>query len=85
MAVVGGLGSVSGSFLGAAFVVLVPELLRGLGAFYPMVYGLAMILIFVFWPRGLVGFVELIGRRIGVALSFPPRRASVSPGKIGEK
>jgi branched-chain amino acid transport system permease protein len=85
MAVVGGLGSVPGSFLGAAFVVLVPELLRGFGEYYPMVYGLAMILIFVFWPRGLIGFVELIGRRISGMMPAPEHPPAVKSEEVGEK
>jgi len=57
MIVVGGLGSIAGSFLGAGFVVLLPELLRGLGGHHQLVYGLAMILVFVFWPTGLAGLL----------------------------
>lgn len=67
MIVVGGLGSIAGSFLGAAFVVVVPELLRGFGSHHQIVYGAAMILVFVFWPTGLVGIfrrlVEAVTRR----------------------
>jgi branched-chain amino acid transport system permease protein len=58
MIVVGGLGSIAGSFLGAAFVVVLPELLRGFGGHHQLVYGLAMILVFVFWPTGLVGLLH---------------------------
>jgi branched-chain amino acid transport system permease protein len=61
MIVVGGLGSIAGSFLGALFVVFVPELLRGLGAYHQIVYGLAMILVFVFWPTGLAGILATLG------------------------
>lgn len=58
MIVVGGLGSIAGSFLGAAFVVVLPELLRGFGGHHQLVYGLAMILVFVFWPTGLIGLLQ---------------------------
>jgi len=58
MIVVGGLGSIAGSFLGAAFVVVVPELLREFGAYHQIIYGLAMIFVFVFWPKGLVGLLH---------------------------
>lgn len=60
MIVVGGLGSVLGSFLGAAFVVVVPELLRGFGSYHQIIYGLAMILVFMFWPTGLAGLGKLL-------------------------
>jgi branched-chain amino acid transport system permease protein len=55
MVVVGGIGSIAGSFLGAAFVIVVPELLRGVAEFQQIVYGLTMILIFALWPGGLIG------------------------------
>jgi branched-chain amino acid transport system permease protein len=73
MIVVGGLNSITGSFLGAAFVVLVPELLRGFGAYHQIIYGLAMIVVFMFWPRGLVGIAALFaGRAPGVKRAAPP-------------
>jgi branched-chain amino acid transport system permease protein len=71
MVVVGGLGTIAGSFLGSAFVVLAPELLRGFGAYYQIVYGLAMILVFVFWPSGLVGLLAVVGRRLGGGSASP--------------
>ncbi|RYH70985.1 MAG: branched-chain amino acid ABC transporter permease [Alcaligenaceae bacterium] len=68
MIVVGGLGSIAGSFLGAAFVVVLPELLRGFGGYHQLVYGLAMIIVFVFWPTGLAGlmraFFNMVGSRV---------------------
>jgi len=67
MIVVGGLGSTTGSFLGAAFVVLVPELLRGFGAYHQIIYGMAMILVFIFWPKGLVGIAALFARGLTAA------------------
>jgi branched-chain amino acid transport system permease protein len=73
MIVVGGLGSITGSFLGAAFVVLVPELLRGFGAYHQIIYGLAMIIVFMFWPTGLVGIAALLaGRASGAKRAAPP-------------
>ena len=84
MVVVGGLGSIAGSFLGAAFVVLLPELLRGAGNYQQLVYGIAMIVVFVAWPSGLVGGIAALRhavwrtatRRAGPAkpvLAAPPR------------
>lgn len=71
MVVVGGLGSIAGSFLGAAFVVLLPELLRGVGEYQQLVYGVAMIVVFIAWPTGLMGGLLALQRvmRRGVAPS----------------
>ncbi len=65
MVVVGGLGSIAGSFLGAAFVVLLPELLRGAGEYQQLVYGISMIVVFIAWPSGLMGGLLALGRIIG--------------------
>ncbi|MEJ6022683.1 branched-chain amino acid ABC transporter permease [Ramlibacter sp. PS4R-6] len=76
MIVVGGLGSIAGSFLGAAFVVVLPELLRGFGGHHQLVYGLAMILVFVFWPTGLIGLLQ---KSFDWVASRIPRRRPATP------
>ena len=82
MIVVGGLGSITGSFLGAAFVVVLPELLRGFGGHHQLVYGLAMILVFVFWPTGLVG---LLGKLVDwIAARLARKTPALSPSEHGE-
>jgi branched-chain amino acid transport system permease protein len=79
MIVVGGLNSITGSFLGAAFVVLVPELLRGFGAYHQIIYGLAMIVVFVFWPKGLVGIAAALAGRASGAKRVAPKAGAVPP------
>lgn len=64
MIVIGGLGSILGAFLGAAFVVMVPEVLRDVSEYQQIVYGLSMILIFMLWPTGLIGAARLVTDRI---------------------
>ena len=56
MVIIGGLGSVLGSVLGALFVIVTPQLLTyfGLTEIQRSVYGLAMILSLIFLPNGLV-------------------------------
>lgn len=83
MIVIGGLGSIPGSFLGAAFVVLVPEMLRGLGGYFQIVYGVAMILVFVFWPKGLVGLLSVLGQRARAVKSGSPNLAVPSRESTG--
>lgn len=62
MVVFGGMGSLTGSFLGATFLVILPELLRFLGMpsaiaapLRQMIYGLLLILLMLKRPQGLVG------------------------------
>jgi len=75
MIVIGGLGSILGSLLGAMFVTLLPELIRSLEgtlrSAYPqllfpdlknMVLGLALILMIAFRPDGLAGLWRQIKR-----------------------
>jgi branched-chain amino acid transport system permease protein len=58
MIVLGGLGSVPGSILGAAIVAFLPEVLRPLYEVRLIVYSILIILILTFAPKGLWGLVE---------------------------
>jgi len=53
--IIGGIASVEGSLLGAAFVVLVPHLLSNYREMVPVIFGVTIILILIFEPRGLYG------------------------------
>ena len=53
--IVGGLASVEGSILGAAFVILVPQVFSHAKHLVPVVFGVAIILILIFEPLGLSG------------------------------
>ena len=55
----GGLGSISGSVLGAVVLTFLPELLRAVDKWRLVVYGLAVIAIMIGRPRGLMGGFEL--------------------------
>ncbi len=54
MVIIGGLGSIYGSFLGAAILTLLPEVLRAFQDYDIIVYGLILILITMFMPGGLI-------------------------------
>ena len=56
--VVGGLGSIAGSLLGAALMTLTPQLVRDLPGFETIVLALVMVLVLLFLPRGLVSLLE---------------------------
>ena len=55
MAVAGGMGTIPGPVIGAVVMGYMPELLRGFGTHLETVYGLMIILIFLFVPTGLYG------------------------------
>jgi branched-chain amino acid transport system permease protein len=53
--IVGGVASIEGSILGAAFVILVPKIFSDFREMVPVVYGLGIILVLMFQPLGLYG------------------------------
>jgi branched-chain amino acid transport system permease protein len=53
--IIGGLASVEGSILGAAFVILVPQIFSNIKELVPVVYGLTILIILIFEPLGLSG------------------------------
>jgi branched-chain amino acid transport system permease protein len=63
MVVIGGLGTIGGSILGAIFYVIVPELLRGIKDAPGLVFGLLLVIVMVFMPQGLWGMLRRLGRR----------------------
>ncbi len=59
MVVLGGIGSISGAVLGALVLSVLPELLRGLADYRMLIFGLAMITMMLFCPKGLLSFFLL--------------------------
>lgn len=64
MVVVGGLGSIYGSFLGAALLTMLPELLREAKDYDIIVYGVILMLMVMFMPGGLVRGVPDLFRKL---------------------
>lgn len=54
MVIVGGLASMPGAVAGAIVLTILPEALRGIGDLRLVIYGLAMTLVVLFMPGGLV-------------------------------
>jgi len=77
MAVIGGLGSLYGSVIGAVVLSVLPEALRELGSFRMIVVGLVLFLSILFLPRGLLGEVsalDLVRRQLRRAPAAGGRR-----------
>jgi branched-chain amino acid transport system permease protein len=76
MVVMGGLGRFEGPFIGALVVTVLPEVLRASEGLYLIVYALAVILMMLFMPKGLVGLWDRAVVRPaagdGRALAAPP-------------
>lgn len=78
MILIGGLGTISGSVIGAVFVVLIPEILRFLTPMLPagagmnilelqqVIYGLLIVLVILFTNKGFVGLWEAAMQRLAV-------------------
>jgi branched-chain amino acid transport system permease protein len=61
MVVIGGLGSIYGSFLGAALLTLLPEFLREAHDYDIVIYGALLMMMVMFMPGGLVrGIPDLL-------------------------
>jgi branched-chain amino acid transport system permease protein len=58
---IGGIDRIAGAIVGTALLVLVSELLRDFAQFQLLFYGVIMLAVILFFPRGLVG--ELAARR----------------------
>ena len=84
MALLGGVQSPFGALLGTALLVMLPEWLRFLRQVYLAVYGAAVILIMVFLPTGLWGFLTDRLRRprpaMGGAVAPLPLLSQVAAG-----
>ena len=57
--VFGGLGSISGSLIGATILTLVTELFRPISQYRMLIYGLVLVFVMVFRPEGIMGTNEL--------------------------
>src|SRR5258706_7039830 len=70
--IVGGAGTLAGPLVGAAIVVLLPEVLAGLAEYRLLFFGALMLAVLWLAPEGIVGEVQKWVRR---------RRGSISPGE----
>jgi branched-chain amino acid transport system permease protein len=64
MVIVGGTGTLIGPVWGAILLTLLPELLRGIGDLRLVVYGVALTLVVLFMPGGLVQAAQLIRAKL---------------------
>ena len=82
MVVIGGLGTIGGSIVGAMFYVIVPELLRGIKDAPGLVFGLLLVVVMVFMPQGLWGMMRRLGAEILTMTRLAIEDVSVDFGGI---
>jgi branched-chain amino acid transport system permease protein len=63
MAVLGGLGSIFGSVVGAAMLVVLPQVLTVFQDYEHIMLGLVMIIVMVFLPQGIIPSITALARR----------------------
>jgi branched-chain amino acid transport system permease protein len=59
MIILGGLGSIVGSVLGAILLTILPEALRGFAQYRMVIYSLLLIILMITRPQGLLGKTDL--------------------------
>jgi branched-chain amino acid transport system permease protein len=64
MVIVGGMGTMIGPVIGAVVLTFLPEVLRGFGDFRLIVYGLALTLVVLFMPGGILQAWQLLVARV---------------------
>jgi len=64
MVIVGGMGTMIGPVIGAIVLTFLPELLRGFGDFRLIVYGLALTLVVLFMPGGILQAWQVLAGRL---------------------
>ena len=64
MVALGGTGHFWGAFLGALVYTVLPELLRSVGDLEILVFGVSLVLVLLFFPRGMGGALDLLVARL---------------------
>jgi branched-chain amino acid transport system permease protein len=62
MIVLGGMGSIIGSVLGASLLSILPEILRDFKDYQELIFSLLLMLFILFMPRGIYGMVRSVFR-----------------------
>lgn len=58
MLLIGGMGSILGSVLGGLFITVISEYLRTFAQYQMLIYGIFIVLVVIFAPKGLSGLLE---------------------------
>lgn len=64
MAMIGGVQSTVGAFLGALIVQVLPQLLKSFEGYLQLFWGVAIVLLMVFMPEGLAGIFKSVSQKL---------------------
>ena len=87
MVVLGGMGSMLGSILSATVLTILPELLRSFSDYRMVVYSLALVIMMIFRPKGLLGSYDFsLSRTLEAVLNriFRPNLVKKSKKEAAE-
>jgi branched-chain amino acid transport system permease protein len=62
--VIGGMGTLWGPALGAILLTSLPEMLRGASSYSLLAYGILLLLVMIFAPRGIAGILKKLSGRM---------------------
>jgi len=85
MVVIGGMGSLSGSLIGAAIVTVLPELLRAFDQYRLIIFPAILIVLMLFRPMGIMGHLEIWQLKPFFCKNRPPRPKLKPAGETSGK
>ncbi len=80
MVVLGGMGTTMGPVIGACLLTLLPEVLRFIGDWRMLIYGLLLVVCMIFRPQGIMGSFQIGGTSIWTTI-----RRRIERGKHSRK
>jgi branched-chain amino acid transport system permease protein len=63
MVMIGGKGSIAGAIVGSAFLTVSSEVLRAAPEWRMLVYGLLLVIMMMYFPRGIMGLIQVFRKR----------------------
>jgi len=69
MVLVGGSGTMTGSVIGTVLLWMIPEWLQAAQQYRPLIFGFILLLIIIFMPRGIVGWLRAIHPKVAEWIS----------------
>ncbi|HHT24069.1 MAG TPA: branched-chain amino acid ABC transporter permease [Clostridiaceae bacterium] len=80
MAMLGGINSTVGSFIGTITLTILPEVLRDLKDYFRFIYGIVVIITMIFMPMGFAGLVKSLLTKLDH--KFKKKKEIVTTGEV---